>query len=206
MMKDFWNSRYEQAEFAYGKEPNVYFKNAIAKLNLSGKILLPAEGEGRNAIYAAKKGLQVLAFDTSKEGKNKALALAKNEQVKIKYEVGELDSLNLAKNSFDVIALIYAHFPVKVRPQLHQQLSELLKPNGYLILEGFSKNHLAYRTKNQNVGGPDKLELLFSKTDILNDFKTLEVIEIAETEIQLNEGIFHNGLGSVIRFIGKKRT
>ncbi len=203
-MENFWNLRYKQDEFAYGKEPNVYFKNAIAKLNLSGKILLPAEGEGRNAIYAAKKGWQVLAFDTSKEGKNKALTLAKNEHVKIKYKVGELDSLNLAKNSFDAIALIYAHFPTKVRPQLHQQLVELLKPNGYLILEGFSKNHLAYRAKNPNVGGPDSLEMLFSKTDILNDFKALKIIEIAETQIQLNEGRFHNGVGSVIRFIGQK--
>ena len=70
-MKEFWNERYRQNEFAYGEEPNEFLKEQLAKLQ-PGSILFPAEGEGRNAVYAAQSGWQVSAFDISEEGKKKA--------------------------------------------------------------------------------------------------------------------------------------
>ncbi|MFD0836914.1 class I SAM-dependent methyltransferase [Mariniflexile aquimaris] len=203
-MKDFWNARYKEKAYAYGKNPNLFFKDSLDKLNVSGKILLPAEGEGRNAVYAAKKGLDVLAFDISAEGKNKALKLAQLENVEIDYRVGELNQLNLKKNNFDVLALIYAHFPENQKKELHQELVKLIKPNGYIILEGFSVNNLAYREKNPNVGGPANANMLYSVEEMRDTFKDFEIIELQETEVELNEGQFHNGLACVIRFIGKK--
>lgn len=203
-MKDFWNERYKEKNFAYGKTPNVFFKETLDNLNLSGKILLPAEGEGRNAVYAAKKGLQVLAFDISAEGKNKALHLADLENVKIDYKVGELDQLNLEENSFDALALIYAHFPENIKDKLHKDLAALVKPNGYVILEGFSKKNLKLREKNPQVGGPGKEAMLFSEQEIKNSFQNFEIIQLEEIEVVLNEGNFHNGLASLIRFVGKK--
>ena len=203
-MKDFWNNRYKENTFAYGKNPNVFFKESLEKLNVSGKILLPAEGEGRNAVYAATKGLDVLAFDISEEGKNKALKLADLENVEFTYLVGELNQLNIKKNSFDALKLIYAHFPENQKKELHQELSELIKPNGYIILEGFSANNLAYREKNPKVGGPANVSMLYAVEEIKNTFKNFEIIELQETEVELNEGQYHNGLACVIRFIGKK--
>jgi 2-polyprenyl-3-methyl-5-hydroxy-6-metoxy-1,4-benzoquinol methylase len=203
-MEKFWNDRYKNKEFAYGKNPNVFFKETINELNLSGKILLPAEGEGRNAVYAAKNGLDVTAFDISEEGKIKALELARSERVKIDYKVGELNQLNLKKNSFDSLALIYAHFPENIKEKLHKELAELIKPNGYLILEGFSINNLELRKKNPKIGGPGKKGMLFSEKEMKETFKNFEIIQLSETLIELNEGNFHNGLASVIRFVGKK--
>ena len=205
-MEDFWNNRYKEKDFAYGKNPNVYFKNTIDKLSLEGTLLLPAEGEGRNAVYAAKKGLNVVAFDISEEGKNKAMELANSEHVEIDYKVGELKQLNLKKNSFDALALIYAHFPANEKEKLHKDLAELIKPNGYLILEGFSVNNLELREKNPKVGGPANREMLYSKQEITDTFTDFEIIELEETLIELNEGSFHNGLASVIRFTGKKKA
>jgi len=75
-MENLWDSRFKAKEYVYGTLPNVFFKTTIDKYNLKGKILLPAEGEGRNAVYAAQKGMDVYAFDTSIEGKNKAMKLA----------------------------------------------------------------------------------------------------------------------------------
>lgn len=205
-MKEFWNNRYKSKEFAYGKTPNVFFKETLDQLKLSGKLLLPAEGEGRNAVYAAKSGLEVFAFDTSEEGKNKAMQLAKSENVKIDYKVGALNQLDFKENSFDVLALIYAHFPADVKLKLYSDLAALVKPNGYLILEGFSKSHLEFRKKNPAVGGPGDIEMLFSKNEIKDAFKDFEIIKLEEVQVELKEGNFHNGLGSVIRFVGKKRT
>ncbi|PQV48271.1 methyltransferase family protein [Jejuia pallidilutea] len=202
-MEEFWNSRYKEKKFAYGKAPNQFFKDTIDNYNLQGSILLPAEGEGRNAVYAAQKGFNVTAFDISVEGKNKAEALASQNNTKISYTIGELHHFNFKHNSFDVIALIYAHFP-KDRLQLHRQLAELVKPNGYIILEGFSKEHLLYREKHPSVGGPANPNLLFTKEEIQHTFKNFEIIRLEQTETVLKEGDYHNGLANVIRFIGKK--
>lgn len=203
-MEDFWNNRYKEKEFAYGTSPNVFFKNTIKKLNLDGTLLLPADGEGRNAVYAAKKGLNVLAFDISEEGRNKAVELARSKDVKIEYKVGELNQLDLKKNSFDALALIYAHFAANEKEQLHKDLAELIKPNGYLILEGFSVNNLELREKNPKVGGPANRDMLYSKQEIKDTFNNFEIIELEEAQIELKEGSFHNGIARVIRFIGKK--
>jgi hypothetical protein len=65
---DFWDQRYSQSDFVYGKKPNEYLKAKLVDLK-PGRILFPAEGEGRNAIFAAKLGWDVFAFDSSIEGK-----------------------------------------------------------------------------------------------------------------------------------------
>ena len=101
---DRWNDRYSKDEFAYGELPNNYLREQLEKLNV-GAILFAAEGEGRNAIFAAKLGWTVSAFDISVQDKNKALRHAENNNVKITYQVGELQTLNYDDEQFDVIAL-----------------------------------------------------------------------------------------------------
>lgn len=199
-----WDDRYSNEEFAYGEEPNNYLKEQIQKLKPS-VILFPAEGEGRNAIFAAKLGWNVSAFDISEEGKNKALKLAEANNVSIDYQVGELETLNFKEEQFNVIALIYAHFPAEIKSEIHKQLNKLLRKDGVIIFEAFSKKHLEYLAINDKVGGPKDIESLFSIEEIKSDFSNYEIIELEEKEIELNEGLFHNGTGSVIRFIGRKK-
>lgn len=200
-----WDKRYSSKGYAYGTIPNVFFKNSIEKFGLSGKILLPAEGEGRNAVYAAKKGLEVTAFDISDEGRKKALLLAKNANVNVEYELGDFLKMEFAKNSFDAAALIFAHFPPNILSTYHRRIASLIKPGGLMILEGFSKNNLALRERNPEIGGPNRLEMLFSVECIKEDFFDFEIIELEEVETDLNEGIYHNGTAKVIRFIGRKK-
>lgn len=199
-----WNDRYSNEAFAYGTAPNNFFKEQIEKLN-AGSILFPAEGEGRNAVYAAKLGWKAAAFDISEEGKNKALKLADSNNVTIDYKVGELQTLNYQPEQFDAIALIYAHFPAEIKSQLHKILETYLRKDGIIIFEAFSKKHLEYLVINDKVGGPKDIESLFSIEEIKADFPNYEIIQLEETEIELNEGLFHNGKGSVIRFVGKKK-
>ena len=202
---DRWNDRYSKEEFAYGEEPNNYLKEYLGKLPI-GTILFPAEGEGRNAVYAAKIGWAVTAFDISNEGQRKALRLAEKNNVKIDYKVGELEILNFAAEQFDVIALIYAHFPANIKSLYHKTLDKFLKVNGTIIFESFSKKHIDYITANEKVGGPKDVDSLFSIEEIKADFPNYEIIELEEKEIELNEGLFHIGTGSVIRFVGRKVT
>lgn len=203
-MKEFWNSRYRENEFAYGETPNEYFKAQLAQ-HKPGKVLLPAEGEGRNAIFAAKTGWDVSAFDISAEGKIKAEKLATKHNVQINYKVGGFDDLPYKEDSFDCIGLIYAHFPANVKSEYHAMLDKYLRKGGIVLFEAFSKSQLKQSAINPKAGGPKNRDMLFSIEEIKNDFNNYDIIELAEKEIELSEGLYHNGKCSVIRFVGKKR-
>ena len=203
-MKEFWNERYAQIEYAYGEAPNVYLQENLAQFS-TGRILFAAEGEGRNAVFAATLGWEVAAFDLSESGKIKAEALAKKNSVSIDYQVSEFGELSYPLEKFDAIALIYAHFPAAVKSTYHKKLISYLKKGGIVIFEAFSKNHLHFQRENPHVGGPQSLEMLFSTTEIEQDFANFEIIELEEKIIQLREGVYHQGEGSVIRFIGRKK-
>ncbi len=199
-----WNNRYSQSGYAYGEEPNEFLKQQMEQLT-PGAILFPAEGEGRNAVYAARQGWNVSAFDISAAGQQKAMQLAKAHHVSIHYQVGELQQMHYRSAQFDAIALIYAHFPPEIKSAYHQTMNTFLRVGGILIFEAFSKKHVEYVTKNPDVGGPRDEASLFSIEEIQHDFANYEIILLEEKEIELREGVFHNGLASVIRFVGKRK-
>jgi SAM-dependent methyltransferase len=203
-MKQFWDERYSQEAFAYGEHPNQFLKAQLEPLT-PGSILFPAEGEGRNAVFAAKLGWNVTAFDISEAGKNKALQLAEKHQVTLDYKVGELQTLDFGSEPFDAIALIYAHFPANIKSSYHQVFDSYLRKGGLVIFEAFSKKHIDYIAKNEKVGGPKDLGVLYSMEELISDFSNYEVIQLEEAAVELQEGLYHNGLGSVIRFVGRKK-
>jgi ubiquinone/menaquinone biosynthesis C-methylase UbiE len=203
-MKQFWNDRYGKTDFAYGIEPNVFLAQQLPLLN-SGNILFVAEGEGRNAVYAANLGWQVFATDQSEAGKQKALDLAKSNNVQLEYKVGEFLEIEYPKNSFDAVALIFAHFNATNKKHYHQIISTYVKQGGYIIFEAFSKNHLNYNAKNPAAGGPTNVDMLFSKDEVLEYFPNFDTIVLEEVVYNLAEGDFHKGEGSVIRYVGQKK-
>lgn len=190
-----WNKRFAQEEYVYGEQPNEFFKEQILKLK-PGRLLLPAEGEGRNAVFAARLGWEVVAFDTSSVAIEKAQKLAIKHQVTFEYIQGSYHDINLENHSFDCIALIFAHDPNQANN--HKRLLDFLKKDGVLILEGFSKDQIHNAT-----GGPTKLEMLFSDEELRKDFKALKSLEINSKEVFLNEGKGHHGACSTIQLLGK---
>ena len=194
----FWNERFSNEKYIYGKEPNSFFKEQIDKLK-PGSILMPAEGEGRNAVYAASQGWDVVAFDISEKGKEKASGLAKEKQVFVHYEIsGVLEFQSDVK--FDTIGLCYAHFPANISKQAHHHLMEFLKPDGIVIFEAFAKAQLGNPS-----GGPKNEAMLFSVEEIKHEFPQLEFQFLKEVTIELSEGNFHKGKAEVIRFVGFKK-
>lgn len=197
-MNEFWNQRYAAEEYVYGTEPNQYYRDQLENLT-PGKILFPAEGEGRNAVFAAQKGWQVTAFDPSNEARKKAQNLASERNVEINYILSDYENASLPTESFDCMVLIYAHIHQQKRNEYHKKLATFLKPGGVLILEGFSKKQIANST-----GGPRNVEMLFSKHELQEDFKRLSKLNFHETDLILDEGAFHQGMASVIRIFGVK--
>ncbi len=202
-MTSFWDERYRGADYFYGEQPNVYLKTQLPKFPV-GSILFPAEGEGRNAVYAAGLGWKVCAFDQSAEGQKKALQLAQKHGVAIEYTVGEFRDIRYTPRQFDAIALIYAHFDADLKHTYHKMLDTYLKPGGIIILEAYGKKHLAYNTVNDRAGGPRDIGLLYSTDEIRADFGNYDILELTEQEIEQEEGLYHSGKGWVVRFTGRK--
>lgn len=197
--EEFWNTRYQNPAYIYGVEPNSFFNECIDSLK-PGRLLLPAEGEGRNAVYAARQGWVVDAFDQSSVARDKALQLAGGACATIHYEISTLQAFEAPTNTYDLIGLIYAHIPSSDRRAVHQRLISSLKPSGYLVLEAFHKEQLG-----RGSGGPKDPDMLYSRTDLLGDFKGLEILKAEEAYVTLREGSYHNGEACVVRFLARKR-
>ncbi len=195
-MKMMWNSRYESDDYVYGIHPNLFLKEKLPGVK-PRKILLPAEGEGRNAVYAASLGWDVYAFDFSSKAKEKALLLSKENKVSIQYAVHGMEEADYEKESFDALAFIYTHN--SNRKDNHRHLINFLKPGGTVILEAFSKEQI-----NNNTGGPKDINMLYSIAELKEDFAQLSELDVWEEEIVLEEGNLHSGRSSVIRLIGRK--
>lgn len=198
-MREFWNERYAKDEFVYGIEPNEFLRETLDLLP-NGKIILPCDGEGRNAVYAAKSGWEVHAFDFSPSAKEKARYLAKQRGVNPHYEVADFHEKEFKENSADVVALIYAHFPSELRKIAHQKSIKWLKSGGKLILEAFNPQQI-----HNNSGGPKNIEMLYSADVLREDFKELKIEKLENVETNLSEGEFHNGKADIIRLTATKR-
>lgn len=203
-MKEFWNERYSEEGYEYGEEPNAFLRSIVEKESGSGRALCIGEGEGRNAVYLASKGYKVSACDVSEAAKEKALCLAGDRGVELDYEVGNALNSGFEESAYDLVVLIFAHFPPSLRREIHQKCVKWLKPGGKVVLEGFSKSHIAYNTKDPKVGGPKNADMLFSKEELLEDFNGLTPYLLEEKEVQLDEGKYHVGLGHVIDLVAQK--
>jgi SAM-dependent methyltransferase len=196
-MQTFWNQRYAENETVYGNEPNKFFKLFI-DLHSPGSLLLPAEGEGRNAVYAAAKGWKVDAFDFSEVAREKALDLAKAEKTSIDYALMDICNF-IAKKQYDTVALVFVHLPRNIRKRFHEQIYKSVKPGGFLLLEAFAKEQLSHHS-----GGPSDIDMLYDAASLCSDFPFLHVLSCEQKEIVLNEGPYHQGTASVLRIIGQR--
>lgn len=188
-----WDERYQQEVFQYGIKPNDFFAEQIRQLPV-GRILIPAAGEGRDAVYAASLGWDVYAFDLSEQGKSKALKLAREKKVNIHYTCGDAMEIKFPLEAFDVIMLTYFHTPPEIRTQIHHKCIQWLKPGGSILLEGFNKKQIAYTS-----GGPKQIDWLFDQAVLAEDFKSLTINQNSEKQRILDEGPLHQGMAEVIQ-------
>jgi len=194
-----WNERYAGDEFVYGTEPNVFL--AQNSKILTGPVLSLAEGEGRNAVFLAALGLDVLGVDGSAVGLAKAHRLAAARGVTIRTAVADLAVYEPPENSFGAVVSISAHLPSDIRQRLYPLVERALKPGGIILLEAYSHAQLA-----RNTGGPKDPDLLMTCAGLEQAFPHCEPIVSREIEREVVEGKFHTGLASVVQFIARKKA
>ncbi len=198
-MKQMWNDKFKAEQYLYGETPNIVFKSFIDKLE-PGKILLPGEGEGRHAVYAALKGWDVTAVDYSEQGRQKALALADKNGVKINYLTHDIINYIPPENYFDVVANIFVHLPSVLRKEVYHNQISGLKQNGILFITAFSTYQYTLSS-----GGPKDKDLLFTTKGLANEVSNVEILRNEEMIVRLAEGTGHIGLAEMIAFEGRKQ-
>jgi SAM-dependent methyltransferase len=197
-IREFWDKRFGQEGYAYGTEPNVFFRTVIDNMP-PGRIFVPGAGEGRDAVYAATRGWEVFCADLSTSGKMKAEGLAAEKNVTLSYDVTNINDVQYPDNHFDVIASIFFHLPTEVRKPFFANVSKWLKPGGSFISELFTPAQLA-----NNSGGPKDADMLMTTVKFDHEIKDLKVLTNMECEIELDEGSYHRGKANVVRYIASK--
>jgi 2-polyprenyl-3-methyl-5-hydroxy-6-metoxy-1,4-benzoquinol methylase len=192
-----WDNRYSSSQYIYGTEPNQFLKQELSTLAL-GKLLLPGEGEGRNALWAAKNGWEVTAIDFSQMAKQKAENLFANNGLTVTYLVNDIFTIEI-NDEFDAIALAFLHIPKEKKQQLANKMVKWLKPGGTLIMETFHPEQI-----KRNSGGPKNPDFFVSPNEIENYYKALNIQHIETKEICLNEGSHHKGNAIAIRMVAVK--
>ena len=194
-----WDEQYTSDDFVYGSVPNSFLASN-AKI-LTGPVLSLAEGEGRNAVFLASLGLDVLAVDGSEAGLDKANKLASSRDLSIRTEVADLATYEPPENSFGSVVSISAHLPSLIRKRLHRLVERCLKPGGIMLLEAYTLAQLA-----RNTGGPKDPDLLMACRELETEFPNCDLILSQEIEREVIEGKFHTGLASVVQFIARKKV
>jgi SAM-dependent methyltransferase len=198
-MQEFWNERYQHPEFVYGTEPNTYFKQQLDGLK-PGSLILPADGEGRNAVYAASLGWDVTAVDYSIEAHKKALSLAAQNQVNITYHVSDLAAFNFGTAVYDAAAFIYVHLPRSIIEEVYQNVIASLKPGAPVMVEVYSVNQLG-----RDSGGPKDIRVLYTENRLRELLAGTNIQALGEHEIELHEGAHHVGKAMVLRALAIRR-
>jgi cyclopropane fatty-acyl-phospholipid synthase-like methyltransferase len=196
MNSDFWNTRYAEAGYAYGTEPNAFLVSQRNHLKPGMQALAVADGEGRNGVWLAQQGLEVLSVDASEIGLRKARELAADRGVSFRTEQVDLTAWQWPEAVFDVVVAIYVHFPPEVRARMHRAMFEALTPGGALILEAFTPAQLRYKS-----GGPPVAEMLYTADMLKIDFAGGEILLLEETVTDLAEGKYHRGPAAVVRLV-----
>jgi SAM-dependent methyltransferase len=192
-----WDARYDQDQYFYGLEPNYFVARQLTGLE-PGRALFLAEGEGRNAVFAAGLGYEVTAVDSSAVGRSKALELAAARDVPLEYWLADVIAEPWDQQTWDIIVLCFAHLAPEEMAGVHQRVAACLAPGGTMILNSFSKAQFGRKS-----GGPPRLEWLHDLDELLTQFPGLD-LKGEEKEVELSESLGHHGSAMVIELTGKK--
>lgn len=197
--QEFWNKKFSRDGYLYGQKPNAFLVSCSANFKKNHRFLCLGEGEGRNAIYFAKRGYEVVALDASDVGLKKLQEHASEHNIEVKTRCVDLNEWEPSKKYGSIVAS-FLHMYKDEREALFKKIHSCLETGGFFAGEFFSVNQLNYQS-----GGPKDVDLLYSVKDFENAFPGCEYHKLEETKTILNEGPGHQGEASVIRVIIQKK-
>ncbi len=195
-----WEGRYAAAEYVFGTEPNYFLKKCKPLLPRTGRVLAVADGEGRNGVWLAEQGLDVVSIDFSPAAQAKARALAEKRGVSLTIEQADVHNWAYPEAAFDVVVEIFTQFSTPAeRPKKWAGMRRALKSGGLLIVEGYTPKQIEYGT-----GGPRQAEHLYTRAMLEEAFGDFADVVIVQEELEIWEGDGHGGMSAVIGLTARK--
>jgi SAM-dependent methyltransferase len=197
---DRWNERFASEDYLFGTAPNAFLARQRHLLHPGRRALAIADGEGRNGVWLAEQGLDVLSIDFSPVALEKARRLAASRGVALETRQADLESWNWEPDRFDVVAAIFIQF---ARPTLRAAIFEgikwTLKPGGLLLLQGYRPEQLRYGT-----GGPPHAENMYTAEMLRGAFEEFEILHLEEHDSIVSEGRGHDGMSALVDLVARK--
>ncbi len=165
-----WDNIYSREGYVYGAAPVAFLKDKV-KLLPKGRALVLAMGEGRNAVFLAEQGFDVVGVDISEVAVKKALLLAKERGVKIRPIAADLEKYSIEENAYDLITCFNY-----LQRDLAPQMKKGLKPGGMIIFQTFTIDQLKYKR------GPSNKNFLLRRNELLDMFHGMHVVYYSETD------------------------
>lgn len=195
-----WDQRYATDAYIYGTAPSAFLERSADLLVPGQEALAVADGEGRNSVFMAQKGLQVTAMDNSAVGLEKARRLADSKGVDVESRLADLKTWEWTSAKYDVVAAIFIQFADPAfRAEIFDGIERTLKPGGLLLLHGYTPSQIELGT-----GGPSKAENLYSKEFLADRFGDWNIIRLEEYRAELHEGTGHSGPSALIDLIARR--
>ena len=196
-----WNRRFEGEGFHFGTEPNAWLAEHAGAWSPGERVLCVADGEGRNSVWLAGRGLQVDAFDIAPVGVEKARRFATTQGVAVNYAVADCDGFDWKAGHYDAVAAIFVQFAdPPMRERLFANMKRCLKPGGLLVLQGYTPKQLDYGT-----GGPPFVSHLYTPALLREAFADMEIVTLREYEAELAEGKGHRGRSALVGLVARRR-
>ncbi|HUJ85843.1 MAG TPA: class I SAM-dependent methyltransferase [Burkholderiales bacterium] len=195
-----WNARFGGDEYHFGTEPNVFLAAQAHRLRAGMSALCVADGEGRNSVWLARRGLSVSAFDISPVGVDKAKRLAREAGVTLEHRVADINHWDWDAARYDLVLAIFIQFASPAeRARIFAGMMRALAPGGLLVLQGYAPRQLEYKT-----GGPGVAENLYTAELLRGQFAALDILHLAEHDDEIREGKGHCGMSALVDLVARR--
>jgi cyclopropane fatty-acyl-phospholipid synthase-like methyltransferase len=199
--KTDWDIRFEREDYLFGTAPNAFLAQQKDYVKSGMSVLAVADGEGRNGVWLAEQGADVLSVDASRIGLGKASVLAASRGVSLKTEVADFSQWHWPENEFDVVVAIFIQFGgPALRDEMFKGMKRALKSGGVLLMQGYRPEQLGYGT-----GGPPKVENLYTETLLKDSFDDMNILLLTSHDSVIHEGAGHEGMSALIDLVARKK-
>jgi SAM-dependent methyltransferase len=195
-----WDQRYAEPGYLFGTEPAQFLRRVAGRIAPGARVLCLADGEGRNSVFLAGLGFDVVAMDPSAPALDKARALAQARGVRVDHRLAGVETWDWTPDSFDAVVGVFIQFaPPALRAQIHAGIARTLRPGGLVLLHGYGPRQIGYGT-----GGPGDPTHLYTPDSLAADFPGWKVLVSGSYDAVLAEGVRHVGRSALVDFVAVK--
>ena len=195
-----WDERYGIEDYLFGTEPAQFLVDHAGVMAPGSRTLVVADGEGRNSVWLAGQGHEVVAMDASPVGLAKAARLADQRGVDVAFHQADILAWDWEPDAYDAVVAVFIQFlGPEDRATVFAGMQRTLRPGGRLLLHGYRPEQLAYGT-----GGPPIEENLYTEAMLAAAFGDLAVDRLAAYDAEIVEGTGHVGMSALIDLVATK--